>query len=143
MAYSDSNCTIQIKSEDLKQMFLDGAIVYRGDDEFAIPVFYWQNNNNQTGYVGFIGYLIPLSDNPDYARIRFLKGSPATVAEKQDLPDVDSTDSGKVLQVDDNGKWNASNLQSELPSVSSSDNGKVLGVVDGDWAVMSLPSQSS
>lgn len=33
--------------------------------------------------------------------------------------------------------------ESELPSVKAADNGKVLGVVNGKWAVMSLPESNT
>lgn len=33
--------------------------------------------------------------------------------------------------------------ESELPEVKAADNGKVLGVVNGKWAVMSLPDNTT
>lgn len=50
-----------------------------------------------------------------------------------DLPEVDSTDNGKVLTVVD-GEWDAAGASSGLPEVSSADNGKVLTVNDGLWS---------
>lgn len=54
-----------------------------------------------------------------------------------DLPEVDSTDNGKVLTVVD-GEWDAAGASSGLPEVSSADNGKALVVDNGEWAVENL-----
>lgn len=48
------------------------------------------------------------------------------------LPDVTSSDNGKVLGVVD-GEWAVYTIPKELPAVSSSDNGKILGVSSGVW----------
>lgn len=55
------------------------------------------------------------------------------------LPDVTSSDNGKVLGVV-NGEWEAADAPSELPDVTSVDNGKFLIVVNGQWAATSMQS---
>lgn len=50
------------------------------------------------------------------------------------LPEVSSSDNGKVLKVVE-GDWTTADAPSGLPSVTSSDNGKVLEVSNGEWAV--------
>ena len=57
----------------------------------------------------------------------------------KELPDVTAADNGKVLMVV-NGEWAVSSIPAELPSVTSADNGKVLGVVEGVWAVSGEPA---
>lgn len=47
------------------------------------------------------------------------------------LPDVNSSDNGKVLSVV-NGEWEKADADF-LPKVTPSDNGKLLGVVEGEW----------
>lgn len=53
------------------------------------------------------------------------------------LPDVDIEDAGKILKVDDTGKW-AVGSDIGLPAVSGDDDGKMLQVVSGEWAVVDL-----
>ena len=58
-------------------------------------------------------------------------------AEK--LPAVTDEDAGKILVVDEDGKWAVDDMPVELPKVDGDDDGKVLMVVDGKWAVGTLP----
>ena len=49
-------------------------------------------------------------------------------------PTITSSDEGKVLTVDSNGKWAAEALPTELPAVTAADEGKVLMVDStGKW----------
>ena len=55
------------------------------------------------------------------------------------LPEVDSSDNGKILGVS-SGEWNVVDAPTELPAVTSTDNGKLLGVSNAAWGVVNAPS---
>ena len=57
-----------------------------------------------------------------------------------ELPAVTSSDAGKILTVNAEGKWVAATPASQLPAVTSSDSGKVLTVsAQGAWGAAALP----
>ena len=57
-----------------------------------------------------------------------------------ELPAVTSSDVGKVLTVNAEGKWVAAAIPSQLPAVTSGDSGKVLTVsAQGAWGAAALP----
>lgn len=60
-------------------------------------------------------------------------------AEEGSLPEVSSSDNGKLLGVS-GGEWDVVDAPSSLPDVTYYDNGKVLGVQSGVWVAMEDPS---
>lgn len=57
-----------------------------------------------------------------------------------ELPAVTSSDAGKILTVNAEGKWVAATPASQLPAVAAADEGKVLTVnSSGEWAAAALP----
>jgi hypothetical protein len=62
-------------------------------------------------------------------------------AEGAGIPVPTPEDVGKVLMVDEEGKWKLSAIPSQLPAVDAEDEGKVLTVSDaGEWEAAELPS---
>lgn len=60
------------------------------------------------------------------------------------LPLVTDDDAGKILMVDENGKWAAADAPTELPEVAVADAGKVLMVdEEGAWTAAVLPADDS
>ena len=77
------------------------------------------------------GILNRIADTLDKIHIALGGGIPA--------PTID--DAGKVLTVDNEGKWTLAAIPSQLPSVESTDEGKVLMVdSSGEWGASDLPT---
>ena len=66
-------------------------------------------------------------------------------AEGAGIPVPTADDVGKVLTVDENGKWTLATIPSQLPAVTAAtDEGKVLTVnSEGKWAAAALPSSDA
>lgn len=63
-------------------------------------------------------------------------------AEGAAIPKPKTTDAGKVLMVDAEGKWKLADLPTELPAVADTDAGKVLTVNnEGKWAAADVPAE--
>ena len=75
----------------------------------------------------------------NYTLIPDMINAIAKIAVPAELPAVSQTDKGKVLIVDNNGKWSVNNV---LPAVSVADEGAVLMVGnDGKWGVDYVPAE--
>ena len=62
-------------------------------------------------------------------------------AQGAGIPTPTIDDAGKVLMVDNEGKWTLATIPSQLPAVSGEDEGKVLTVdSNGDWGAADLPT---
>ena len=71
----------------------------------------------------------------NYSVIPDVVNAIAKIATPSSLPTVAVADEGKVLTVNNAGKWVAAAVPSELPTVSATDNGSVLKVIDGAWGI--------
>lgn len=52
------------------------------------------------------------------------------------IPYTSTNDTGKVMTVDQYGKWSKATIPSQLPAVTASDDGKILKVVNGVWTAV-------
>jgi len=66
-------------------------------------------------------------------------------AEGAGIPTPALTDAGKVLMVDNEGKWTLASIPSQLPAVTAAeDEGKVLTVSnEGAWVAAALPTDDT
>ena len=65
-----------------------------------------------------------------------------TDAQGAGIPVPRLEDAGKVLMVDDSGKWKLATIPTELPAVESTDEGKVLTVdSSGAWVAENVPTE--
>lgn len=71
----------------------------------------------------------------NYSVIPDVVNAIAKIATPSSLPTVAVADEGKVLTVNNAGKWVAAAVPSELPTVGATDNGSVLKVIDGAWGI--------
>ena len=63
-------------------------------------------------------------------------------AQGAGIPTPTAEDAGKVLMVDENGKWVLAAIPSQLPDVTDADEGKVLTVsAEGEWEAADLPGE--
>lgn len=92
------------------------------------------NIKGPTGETGPAGQGVPEVTSSDNGKIlKVVDGEWATANESEELPSVSSSDNGKILKVA-SGAWAAADETTELPAVTSSDNDKILKVVSGAWA---------
>lgn len=65
-------------------------------------------------------------------------------AQGAGFPEPTVEDAGKILGVDNEGKWTLIEIPSQLPAVEATDEGKVLMVDStGEWVADDLPSDDT
>lgn len=105
------------------------------------------NTQNQTTEASYFKtkaiQTIPPVDTPDNGKVMQVAGGhwvANILPEVDGVPQVTSSDVGKVLKATDENTYGWEDVPDPLPAVTSSDNGKVLKVVEGVWDKGDIPS---